>query len=72
MLTKSALLKYQNFFSEREYFHNNYIQHEGQEFENLFLVLEGEFEVSKVVHYKYRHDQEPVFDMKEFLPQTKH
>lgn len=72
LMTKSALLKCQNFFSEKEYSHNNYIQKEGQKFTQLYLVLEGEFELSKVVHYKYKHDQEPVFDMKEFLPQTKH
>jgi len=34
--------------------------------------MEGEFELSKSIEYNFHTDSNQGFDMKEFLPQTKH
>ena len=36
---------------------------------HLYLILEGEFEIIKTVQYPFGQKK---FDLKEFLPQTKH
>ena len=39
---------------------------------HLHLILKGEFELQKTVHFVDPNNSSKEFDLREFLPQTKH
>lgn len=71
-MSRGALMKFQNYFIETTFKRGQYAQIEGKPLTHLYLVLEGEFELSKKVEYVNDRPGGKTFDYKEFLPQTKH
>jgi len=64
-LSRTALMKFQNYFFERTYTKGSILQKEGKPMSHLHLILEGEFEIIKTVQYPIGQKK---FDLKEFLP----
>lgn len=50
-LTRIALAKYSNYFTEQASYFGNIVLREGQPLSHLYLVTEGQFEVSQQVEY---------------------
>ena len=71
-LSRVALMKYQNYFTETNFVRGSIVYREGKPLTHLHLILKGEFELQKTVHYVDPNNNSKEFDLKEFLPQTKH
>ena len=64
-------MKIQNYFTEINYVRGSVVYKEGKPLNHLHLILKGEFELQKTVQFLDPNEKNH-FDLKEFLPQTKH
>jgi len=72
-ISRRGLMKCSHYFKEREYYRNQVVMREGDRFDLLHLIIEGEFELSKQVEFlDPTLDKTKTFDYREFLPHTEH
>ena len=67
-----TLQKYSHYFQEIKFTRGQVAMREGDELQNLHLIFEGEFELSKSIAKANSKETTSGDVLKEFLPQTEH
>ena len=65
-------MKYCHYFKEQVFQRTQVVQKEGEPLDNLYLIIEGEFELSKTIVHEDDEDNTKGLDLREYLPHTKH